>query len=317
MADITLTSASRNNLMALQNTADMVKRTQSRLSTGKSVNSVVDDALKFFSAKSLSDRATDLTARKDSIDQGVSALKATVAATDKIESFLGQMKGLVNASRSADKATRAENGKQIAELAKQIEKLVQDTSYQGQNLLNSTAAKLTVTFSDKTDSKLTVQGVDFKASVGLYRASGGNSALGVTANAAAGSSVKSKFLVALGLMKASVGAPGLSAVTLSVATDQADFNAKADAAIAKLDQTISNVRAKASVFGNSVAVLQVRLDFTKTYSNVLSEGSDKLTLADLNEEGANLLALQTRQQLGIQSLSFAGQQEQGILGLFR
>ncbi len=40
-------------------------------------------------------------------------------------------------------------------------------------------------------------------------------------------------------------------------------------------------------------------------------------LADLNEEGANLLALQTRQQLGIQSLAFAGQSEQSILGLFR
>lgn len=313
MADITLTSASRNNLMALQNTADMVKRTQGRLSTGKSVNSVVDDALKFFSAKSLSDRATDLNARKDAIDQGVSTLKATVAATDKIESFLNQMKGLVNASRSADKATRAENGKQIAELAKQIEKLVQDTSYQGQNLLNSTAAKLTVTFSDKTDSKLTVQGVDFKASVGLYKASGGG-ALAITANAAAGSSAKSKFLKDLGLI--SVGGT-LSGLLLSKATVQASFNGKADAAIARLDQTISNVRAKASVFGNSVAVLQVRLDFTKTYSNVLSEGADKLTLADLNEEGANLLALQTRQQLGIQSLSFAGQQEQGILGLFR
>jgi len=41
-----------------------------------------------------------------------------------------------------------------------------------------------------------------------------------------------------------------------------------------------------------------------------------LTLADINQEGANLLALQTRQQLGITSLSFAGQAEQSILGLF-
>ncbi len=46
-------------------------------------------------------------------------------------------------------------------------------------------------------------------------------------------------------------------------------------------------------------------------------GAGKLTVADLNEEGVNLLALQTRQQLGIQALSFAGQAEQSILGLFR
>lgn len=306
MADITLTSASRNNLMALQNTADLVKRTQNRLSTGKAVSSVVDDALKYFSAKSLSDRASDLNARKDAIDQGVSALKATVAATDKIEALVNQMKGLINSSRSADASTRAENGKQINELVKQVQKLVNDTSYQGQNLLNSTSSKLTVTFSDKTDSKLTVDGVDFNASVGLYKNS-----IGAAVTALKGSGNMTANLAALGF------ATKLSSAKLSLAASQAVFNSKADLAIARLDKTISNIRAKASVFGNSVAVLQVRLDFTKNYSNVLNEGADKLTLADLNEEGANLLALQTRQQLGIQSLSFAGQSEQGILGLFR
>ncbi len=64
-------------------------------------------------------------------------------------------------------------------------------------------------------------------------------------------------------------------------------------------------------------ILKVRLDFTKDYASVLSAGADKLTLADLNEEGANLLALQTRQQIGIQALSFAGQSEQSVLSLFR
>ena len=70
----------------------------------------------------------------------------------------------------------------------------------------------------------------------------------------------------------------------------------------------------------------VLVDFTYTNAQgvpgdddiyVLEGGAAKLTVADLNEEGANLLALQTRQQLGIQSLSFAGQSEQSILGLFR
>lgn len=64
-------------------------------------------------------------------------------------------------------------------------------------------------------------------------------------------------------------------------------------------------------------ILKIRLDFTSEYTNVLQTGADKLTLADLNTEGANLLALQTRQQLGIQALAFAGQSEQSILSLFR
>ena len=71
------------------------------------------------------------------------------------------------------------------------------------------------------------------------------------------------------------------------------------------------------MLGANVAILNTRLDFTAAYVNTLTAGAGKLTLADLNEEGANLLALQTRQQLGIQSLAFAGQSEQSILGLFR
>ncbi len=74
---------------------------------------------------------------------------------------------------------------------------------------------------------------------------------------------------------------------------------------------------KTKTLGSNVALLQTRLDFTDNYVNTLQTGADKLTLADLTEEGANLLALQTRQQLGIQALSFAGQAEQGILALFR
>ncbi|MBX9635429.1 MAG: flagellin-like protein, partial [Magnetospirillum sp.] len=76
-------------------------------------------------------------------------------------------------------------------------------------------------------------------------------------------------------------------------------------------------RGASKALSSNITFLQTRLDFTKQYINTLTEGSGKLTLADLNEEGANLVSLQTRQQLGIQALSFANQQEQGILSLFR
>ena len=87
--------------------------------------------------------------------------------------------------------------------------------------------------------------------------------------------------------------------------------------ITNLDSALTTLRSRAQTLGSNVALLQTRLDFTKAYANTLSTGAGKLTLADLNEEGANLLALQTRQQLGIQSLAFAGAAEQNILTLFR
>ena len=90
-----------------------------------------------------------------------------------------------------------------------------------------------------------------------------------------------------------------------------------DTALSQIDADITTLRGNASTLGSNVALLQTRLDFTERYVNVLEEGAGKLTLADLNEEGANLVALQTRQQLGIQALAFAGQSEQSVLALFR
>jgi len=85
----------------------------------------------------------------------------------------------------------------------------------------------------------------------------------------------------------------------------------------QLQTNLSSLRAEGQTIGSNVALLNTRLDFTNNYVNLLTQGGGKLTLADLNEEGANLLSLQTRQQLGIQALSFAGQNERAVLSLFR
>ena len=80
---------------------------------------------------------------------------------------------------------------------------------------------------------------------------------------------------------------------------------------------LGQLRTASQTFGSNATLLSTRKDFTEQLVNTLKEGSDKLTLADLNEEGANLLALQTRQQLGINALSLASQSEQAVLSLFR
>ena len=93
-------------------------------------------------------------------------------------------------------------------------------------------------------------------------------------------------------------------------------NAGIDAALTKIDSAISTLRSMSSEFGNNYSVVQTREEFTENLINVLEEGSDKLTLADMNEESANMLALQTRQQLAINSLSLASQAAQSVLKLF-
>ena len=63
-------------------------------------------------------------------------------------------------------------------------------------------------------------------------------------------------------------------------------------------------------------IITIRQDFTSSMINTLQTGSDNLTLADMNEEGANMLMLQTRQSLGTTALSLAAQAAQSVLKLF-
>lgn len=89
-----------------------------------------------------------------------------------------------------------------------------------------------------------------------------------------------------------------------------------NASITQLNSALSSLRTNAATIGSNNTILQSRLNFTQQLSNTLEEGAAKLTLADLNEESANLLALQIRQQLGLNSLSLAAQSERAILSLF-
>ncbi|WP_106752965.1 flagellin [Pannonibacter carbonis] len=84
----------------------------------------------------------------------------------------------------------------------------------------------------------------------------------------------------------------------------------------RLNNALSNLRSQASEFGTNLSTVEIRQDYTKKMINTLQEGAGKLTLADTNQEGANLLALQTRQQLASTSLSFASQADQTVLSLF-
>ena len=104
---------------------------------------------------------------------------------------------------------------------------------------------------------------------------------------------------------------GIAASTNSFQTDK-DLGD----ALSNLSTALSTLRSQASAFGSSLSVVQTRQDFTKSMISTLKTGADNLVLADSNEEGANLLALQTRQQLSTTALSLAAQADQNVLRLF-
>ncbi len=95
-----------------------------------------------------------------------------------------------------------------------------------------------------------------------------------------------------------------------------DTNVSINATLDDLKGAIDTLRTQASQFGSNLSVIETRQDFTKNMINVLQTGASNLTLADTNEEAANVLALQTRQQLSSTALSLSSQADQNVLRLF-
>lgn len=225
--------------------------------------------------------------------------------------------------------------------------------YASQTYVNSSAAVGTVTITYAGESSVTLssaEGVNFTfggCSVTLYNTSGLTLSAGavITVDAirttgstdlalATGAYIVSRTTAANAYSAAASTASdtlvrgiaingGASGTVASGAGDlnvtgfvKAGDTSRINAVIDQLDTALTTLRTQAQTLGSNVALLNTRLDFTEQYTNTLQGGADKLTLADINEEGANLLALQTRQQLGIQSLSLAAQAEASILSLF-
>src|SRR3954465_265196 len=106
---------------------------------------------------------------------------------------------------------------------------------------------------------------------------------------------------------------------LGIAASTHNFQVDGDltTALNNLTSALSSLRSQAANFGSSLSVVQVRQDFTKAMVNTLQTGADNLVLADSNQEGANMLALQTRQSLSTTALSLANQASQAVLRLFQ
>ena len=93
-------------------------------------------------------------------------------------------------------------------------------------------------------------------------------------------------------------------------------NAGVESILDKLNEALTSLRTEASTFGSNLSVVQSRQTFTNAMVNTLNIGADALVSADTNAESANLLALQTRQQLSTKALSLANQADQSVLSLF-
>lgn len=482
MADIVLSAAVRNNLLALQNTAKLLGKTQERLATGLKVNSALDDPNAFFTSAALDARASDLNRLLDTVDLAVQTIKAADQGLTAITKLVESAQALARqallsppAPTTATAATVAGTGAALLSDQAQIAtgSGTFDTSggagsftvngFTVNYALNDTGATVaaaigtatgsavTATFNGSSQLVLTAANADTAITLGgtnLAAAgldtttatqaqrnlltqgitSGQTLTIGIGANAnpitfgngGGQVSTLAELTTALGGITggtASIDGSGNLTVTAANTTDSitlggtalanfgtnltttptapvsappgtpnpqranlatqygavldqitqlardasfngtnlinsdnlivifnedssstltiagVDFtatglglapaagtfqlNTEINSILGTLDGALRTLRAQAGTFGSNLSIVEVRKDFTKNLINTLETGAANLKIADSNEEGANLLALQTRQQLSSTALSLASQADQNVLRLFQ
>lgn len=271
---IDLTAGMRANLYSLQQTDALLQRTQMRLSTGKRVNSALDDPINYFAAQGHLQRSADLSIRKDEMTEAVQTVNAANQGIEAITTLIENAKSLAQSALSADSTTEAASlGGQFNEVLAQIDNIAEDSGYKGVNLLEDD--NLVVEFNEEGDSDLTINGF--------------------------------------------IGTCASGGLAIAVATGDTtvwDNTTDINASITELDAAKTTLRSESETLSSNLNIVTARQDFTQNMINTLEDGAANLTLADMNEEGANMLMLQTRQALGTTSLSLASQAAQSVLRLF-
>ncbi|WP_375451971.1 flagellin [uncultured Devosia sp.] len=169
---------------------------------------------------------------------------------------------------------RSDLADQYNELRDQLDKLADDGSFNGTNLLSGDNLK--ITFNETGTSSIDIHSKNSEA----------------------------------------INAKTLGVETTLVAADL-DSDTKIDSLVENVKTALNKVRTQSSAFGSNLSIVQNREDFTKKVINTLETGAANLTLADANQEAANVLALQTRQSLSTSALSLASQGDQNVLQLLR
>jgi flagellin len=383
MSSITLTAGVRQNLLSLQQTADLLTTTQNRLATGKKVNSAFDNPTSFFASQSLSNRASDLSGLLDQIGQAQQTLNA---ANQGLTSLTSLLQSALSSAKQAQSAAEPVLGVDTGTLSgattvgtaaagNLVVAVTGGSSYTLAIAATDTAASIISNFNavsglgsagaitagtDSTGhlqlsanptSTFTVTADTTTAAVGLTADASTNFTATSTANTSrttlqsnfnnlltqidqlagdssyngvnllGGNNLKVVFnesstssLTISGVNFNSSGL-GLSALSGTGATGfQSD--SKLTSTITAINAALSTVRTQAETFGTNSATIQTRQDFTKNLINTLQTGSDQLVLADQNQESANLLTLQTRNQLSLSALSISNQAQQAVLKLF-
>jgi flagellin len=314
---ISLSAGLRTALYSAGDIQGSIDQANKRLATGKKVNSALDNARSYFAAQGFQRDARDLNALLESQQNALQVVSRGNKSIESISKLVESAQALARQARglASTDTTRDTLGTQIRTLLNQVDQVARDSTFNGKTLAQASsgsADSLDVIFNTSTtataQTKITLKSVD----VGINSAAGLN--LSIAANGFAYTAPTAGNQVVDGTDGATyTAATGFTSPAGGTATV---VDGRLDAFITAASTALVRLQAAGSLLSTNASVIQLRQDFTKSAARYNNEQADYLTLADINEEGVNLSALQTKQQLAVQALSLASRSDQAILRLF-
>jgi flagellin len=279
-------------MTALQNlatTSTSLQATQAHISTGKKITSAKDNGAIWSIAQGQSSASSALESTKVSLQRAQSVLDTTLAAGDTIKDLLTQMKqkALSASDGNIDTATVKKYQDEFNSLAGTIDNVVKAATFDGTNIIDTTAAgyKDIAAIGDATGATV----------IGVAKADLSSTTLGVPSNTTAWT------------QDTIVNTAGVITTTAGTARTASDA---VDTALTTLTTTLS-------AMGVGSKAIDSQLNFVGKLQDSLDAGVGNLVDADMAKESAKLQSLQTKQQLGVQALSIANSSSSSLLSLFR
>jgi flagellin len=316
MSSINTNIAANSALQALTLTQKEMVTTQNRISTGYRVASAQDNAAYWSIATTMRSDNGALSAVKDALGLGSATADVAYTGVNNGIKLLDQIKQKLVAAREPG-VDRSKIQSDITALQNQLQSTADTASFSGQNWLkiDSTAGAdivkaIVSSFSRDSTNTVTVGTISFN----LYTAATGDTTAlydsNTTASAKAGLLDKEQTAT-------SGSTYTISSLDISALTDSDADLADLDSYISTVDATISRMTTSATALGSVKSRIDLQKTFVSDLMMTVDTGVSQLIDADMNEESTKLQALQTKQSLGVQSLSIANQSSQSILKLFQ
>jgi len=306
MSSIMTNTSAMTALKSLTAINKQIETTQGRISTGLRVNDASDNAAYWSIATTMKSDNKALGTVQDALGLGASKVDVAYTGMDSALDVVDEIKSKLVAAKEPS-ADKAKIQSEISELQNQLTSIAESASFNGENWLSvdssdaaySATKSVVASFSRASDGSVSVSTID----------------VDITATELFDANDQS------GILDSTFTTTGAGAVTVSVSDlditaaniDDTDL----DEMISAVDTAFSSMTEAASTLGSSSKRIDLQNEFVKNLMDAVDRGVGQLVDANMEEESTRLQALQTQQQLGIQSLSIANSSAQNILSLFR